>query len=93
MAKAGEPPAGITALAGCLRTHGVDCTLVDANLEAQLWLMASATNPVDTWSTRALKHREANQSALRHPATYSNVDRYQRAVYTAVIQLRNVVDG
>lgn len=80
LAKAGEPPAGIAALAGCLRTHGVDCTLVDANLEGQLWLMGSATNPVDTWSTRALKHREANLSALRHAATYSNIDRYQRAV-------------
>ncbi len=80
MAKAGEPPAGITALAGCLRAHGADCTLVDANLEAQLWLMGSATNPLDTWSTRALKHREANLSALRHPATFSNIDRYQRAV-------------
>jgi hypothetical protein len=80
MAKAGEPPAGIAALAGCLRGHGVDCTLVDANLEGQLWLMASAMNPVDTWSTRALKHREANLAALRYSATYSNIDRYQRAV-------------
>lgn len=80
LAKAGEPPAGIAALAGCLRAHGVDCTLVDANLEGQLWLMGSATNPVDTWSTRALKHREANLAALRSPATYANIDRYQRAV-------------
>ena len=80
MAKAGEPPAGITALAGCLRAHGVDCTLVDANLEAQLWLLALAKDPVDTWSIRALKHRQANLIALRQPATYGNVDRYQRAV-------------
>lgn len=79
-AKAAEPPAGIAALAGCLRGHGVDCTLVDANLECQLWLMALARDPVDTWSTRALKHREANLAALRDPATYANTDRYQRAV-------------
>ncbi|MDD2465387.1 MAG: B12-binding domain-containing radical SAM protein [Desulfobulbus sp.] len=80
LAKAAEPPAGITALAGCLHRHGVGCTLVDANLEAQLWLIESAENPVDTWSSRALKHRQKNLAALRAPATYANVDRYQRAV-------------
>ncbi|MGE4560925.1 MAG: radical SAM protein [Desulfobulbus sp.] len=80
LAKAAEPPAGITALAGCLRRHGGDCTLVDANLEGQLWLIDAAHNPADTWSTRALKHRDRNLAALRAPATYGNIDRYQRAV-------------
>ena len=80
LAKAAEPPAGITALAGYLRQHGVDSTLLDANLEAQLWLLESTRNPTDTWSTRALKHRQKNLAALRTPATYSNTDRYQRAV-------------
>ncbi|MGD9947367.1 MAG: radical SAM protein [Desulfobulbus sp.] len=80
LAKAAEPPAGITALAGCLRRHGGDCSLVDANLEAQLWLIGSAQNPLDTWGTRALKHRQENLAALRSPATYTNIDRYQRAV-------------
>ena len=80
VAKAGEPPAGIASLAGSLRSHGVDCTLMDANLEGQLWLMGSACNPVDTWSTRALKHHGANLAALRAPELYGNTDRYQRAV-------------
>ena len=34
----------------------------------------------DTWSTRAHKHRLKNLASLRTPATYSNIDRYQRAV-------------
>ena len=80
LAKAGEPPAGIATLAGCLQEHGIPCSLLDANLEGQLWLMGSACDPIDTWSTRALKHRQKNLAALRSPATYANVDRYQRAV-------------
>nr|WP_321465883.1 radical SAM protein [uncultured Desulfobulbus sp.] len=80
LAKAAEPPAGITALAGCLRRHGYACAQVDANLEAQLWLIDRAHSPTDTWSTRAHKNRKNNLAALRRPATYTNVDRYQRAV-------------
>jgi len=80
LAKAAEPPAGITALAGYLRHHGGHCALVDANLEAQLWLLDTAQSPVDTWSGRALKHRQKNLGALRTPSTYTNLDRYQRAV-------------
>lgn len=80
VAKAGEPPAGIAALAGYLRGHGMDCALWDANLEGQLFLLRQARDPEDTWSTRALRHREANLAALRTPALYRNRDRYQRAV-------------
>ena len=80
LAKAAEPPAGITALAGYLRHNGASCALVDANLEAQLWLMDTPLEPVDTWSGRALRHRRKNLAALRTPATYANLDRYQRAV-------------
>jgi hypothetical protein len=80
LAKAAEPPAGIAALAGYLRQHGAPCTQVDANLEAQLWLMDLAQDPDDTWSGRALKHRQKNLAALRTPSTYANLDRYQRAV-------------
>nr|WP_240194759.1 radical SAM protein [Desulfobulbus rhabdoformis] len=80
LAKAAEPPTGITALAGYLRGHGISCAQMDANLEIQLWLMETAENPQDTWSTRAHKHRLKNLASLRTTATYSNIDRYQRAV-------------
>jgi hypothetical protein len=80
VAKPGEPPAGIAMLAGSLRRHGVPCTLLDANLEGLLFLLGQAENPGDTWSTRALRHRDANLAALRTPARYQNTDQYQRAV-------------
>lgn len=80
MAKAGEPPAGVAYIAGSLRRHGVACTLLDANLEGLLFLRKQARDPHDTWSSRALRHGEANLTALRTPELYRNVDRYQRAV-------------
>jgi len=80
VAKPGEPPAGIAALAGSLRQHGIDCALLDANLEGLLFLLDQARDPGDTWSSRALRHREANIKALRDPVLYRYPDRYQRAV-------------
>lgn len=80
VAKPGEPPAGIAMLAGSLRRHGVPCTLLDANLECLLFLLGQAESPGDTWSTRALRHRDANLAALRTPSWYRNTDQYQRAV-------------
>jgi len=80
VAKAGEPPAGIAQLAGSLRHHGIPCTLLDANLEGMLFLVEQARGPEDTWSTRALRHRDDNLAALRASAVYHNTDQYQRAV-------------
>lgn len=82
VAKPTEPPAGIAALAGCLRHHDVACTLFDANLEGLLYLLEQAETPIpqDIWSQRALKHRDNNLAALRSPKLYRNADRYQRAV-------------
>jgi len=80
VAKPSEPPAGIAALAGSLRQQGVGCTLLDANLEGLLFLIGQASQPNDTWSNRALRHREANLAALRDPGLYRHPDRYQRAV-------------
>ncbi len=80
VAKPGEPPAGITQLAGSLRHHAVACTLLDAGLEGLLFLLNRARDPEDTWSRRALRHLDENLEALRSPALYRNPDRYQRAV-------------
>ena len=80
-AKPGEPPAGIAALAGSLRRHGLDCDLLDANLEGMLFLLdRDGERPGDAWSTRAWRNRAANAAALRAPALYHNPDRYHRAV-------------
>jgi radical SAM superfamily enzyme YgiQ (UPF0313 family) len=80
LAKACEPPAGIPRLAGFLRGNGQECTLWDANLEGQLYLLGQEQRPADTWSKRAWKNVRHNLKELRHPALYENNDRYQRGV-------------
>lgn len=80
LAKACEPPPGIAALAASLKAHGVQCRLLDANLEGQLWLLGQPQAAADTWSRRASKGREGNLAALRDIAVYRTPDRYRRAV-------------
>lgn len=79
-AKACEPPAGIARLAGALRGHGLPCTLLDANLEGQLFLLAALPVGTDTWSLRAGRNLKNNLAALRTPELYANPSRYRRAV-------------
>jgi radical SAM superfamily enzyme YgiQ (UPF0313 family) len=80
LAKACEPPAGIGRLAGALRDHGHPCTLLDANLEGQLHLLAHSLPGPDTWSRRAHRNLPAHLAALRGPGLYRDPARYQRAV-------------
>ncbi|OGU17065.1 MAG: radical SAM protein [Geobacteraceae bacterium GWC2_53_11] len=80
LAKACEPPAGIARLAAALKSHGLPCRLLDANLEGQLWLLEQPPAANDTWSRRAYKGRARNLAALRDSATYAAPDRYGRAV-------------
>lgn len=79
-AKACEPPAGIARLAGAIRGHGLPCSLLDANLEGQLFLLAAPAASKDTWSLRAGRNLQANLAALRTPELYQNPSRYRRAV-------------
>ena len=46
-AKICEPPGGVAYLAGALKRHGVKCTVIDANLEALLWLGRSCHQSSD----------------------------------------------
>ncbi len=80
VAKPCEPPAGIAALAAAVRGHGLPCTLVDANLEAQLHLLSLPPLATDTWSKRAGRNLGRNLAALRGPELYRHPDRYHRAV-------------
>ncbi len=82
-AKPSEPPAGIARLAGILARHGVEHSLLDANLEGLLYLMGirlPAGAISDTWSKRAFLHRDLNLKSLRNPGLYKSIDRYRRAV-------------
>ncbi|MCP4119284.1 MAG: radical SAM protein [Desulfobacteraceae bacterium] len=78
--KACEPPAGVALLAGALKRHNIDCTVIDANLEAQLWLARSGNHPADKWTQRAVAHYDRNLSDLRRPELYNNRDRYRQRV-------------
>jgi len=84
VAKACEPPGGIARLAGCLKEHGVGCTVLDANLEGQLRLLAEAAEPsgekFDTWTDRARRRLPEHLAALRGSKLYGNADRYRRCV-------------
>ncbi len=80
LAKGCEPPAGITRIAGFLRGNGQQCSLWDANIEGQEYLLSLEQAPEDTWSKRAWKNSKANLQALRNDTLYKNQDRYQRAV-------------
>lgn len=80
VAKACEPPAGIAGLAGALRNNGHTCTLVDMNLEGQLFLLDHPVAATDTWSRRAVRNLTGNLASLRSDALYTNFSRYQRAV-------------
>lgn len=80
VAKPCEPPAGIARLAGTLRTHGLSCSVFDANLEALLYLMHAARPKKDPWSRRACKNRRNDLEALRSPCLYTAPERYRRAV-------------
>jgi len=79
-AKTCEPPAGIARLAGTLRGHGLPCTLLDANLEGQMFLLAAPSFGTDTWSLRASRNLNDNLAALRTPELYQSPSRYRRAV-------------
>ena len=79
-AKPCEPPAGIAKLAGALKSHGISCNILDANIEGLLHLLGQAQRASDTWTRRAIKNISANIGALRDPKTYQSPDRYGRAV-------------
>lgn len=80
IAKNCEPPGGITRLAGVLRGHGFDCTVLDSSHEAFLYLLGRELTPKDTWSKRACKNKERNIQALGSWRLYDNRDRYRRCV-------------
>lgn len=80
VAKPSEPPAGIAKLAGALARHGVACRLLDANMEGALYMLQRAATASDTWSRRAIRHRDDNLAALKNREIYRSPERYARAV-------------
>lgn len=84
VSKPSEPPAGIARLSDMLNRHGIRHTVLDANLEALLYII-NRTHPQnnqdsDTWTVRSLRTVTANYEATKQLRTYKNLDRYKRAV-------------
>ena len=80
VAKPSEPPAGIAVLSAALTAYNVNHTLLDANLEGMLSLLARPFAPADTWTRRAFRNLSKNLSSLKSPRAYKNIDTYKRAV-------------
>jgi len=80
VAKPCEPPAGIARLCGALNHHGINYTVLDANLEGLLYLLNSSPGSLDTWTTRALRHLSGHLDSLRSWEAYRDEGRYRRAI-------------
>ena len=80
LAKSCEAPAGIARLAGTLRDHGLSCSLLDANIEGQLYLLAQQPAAEDTWTRRGWRAVNDNRARMRSAGLYTNPARYQRAM-------------
>lgn len=95
VSKPSEPPPGIAALVSTVRAHGLPCEVWDANLEGLLWLLHRTPQATDTWTGRALRHRDAHLAFLRHEAGYRHFERYKRAVedLSRLLEQGTPVDG
>jgi hypothetical protein len=80
IAKACDPPGGIAKLAGAASAHGIETTLLDANLESIYYLLRIPAAATDRWTLRAERNLPAHLSAIKTIDLYGHVDRYRRAV-------------
>jgi hypothetical protein len=84
-----EPPGGIAKLYGALSHHGVECRVLDCNIEGLLHLLTHSETPdenideiqTDTWGIRASRNLQNHLRLLRSRQGYhQKIDRYKRAV-------------
>ncbi len=75
-----EPPPGIARLYGALTASGARCSVIDANIEAVLYLLAQPAAGSDRWTLRAVRGREKNLASIRNRGGYAELQRYKRTV-------------
>lgn len=80
LVKPSEPPPGIARLNGALSASGLECTVLDLNIEAILHLLQAVPLQFDKWSLRAIRNRDRNLAAIRNDAVYLDTQRYKRTV-------------
>lgn len=93
VAKPCEPPAGVALLSAALKSKGLDCQVYDANIDGLLYLISSVEKAEDSWTRRALKHRDQLIADIKDPRLYTNADRYHQRVYDLNRLLAKAVDG
>lgn len=76
-----EPAAALAQLTAYLRANNEDCFPYDLNIEGLHYLLEKGSSDTDTWSKRAQKNLAKNIIKTQTLNTYSNYDRYSRAVY------------
>ncbi|MEN6473904.1 MAG: radical SAM protein [Syntrophaceae bacterium] len=80
VSKPSEPPAGLARLAGSLKLHGIDCTMIDANREILLNRNGDVAAVQDTWTRRAERNYKRHIHLLSQWSGYADHARYTRAV-------------
>ena len=75
-----EAPAALAYLQGALGHHDISSTSCDMNIEGLYFLLEKTVKATDTWSRRAIKNVQHNCNSLKSRETYTNPDRYKRAV-------------
>lgn len=67
-------------MVGTLERAGVECGVLDLNLEGLEGVMRGEVTGEDAWTRRAVSHRDRNIDAIRRGETYASPDRYSRVV-------------
>jgi hypothetical protein len=84
--KPAEPPLGVALLLAHLRRQGFAAEVIDANLEAYLYLLcpdrlsAAAGHAPPVPLRRGVRHAERSLALLRSPAALDSAERYRTAV-------------
>ena len=57
-----EPPPGLAKLGGALKYHGIDCQVIDANIEGLSFLLENAVMQPDMPPTTSIKRAQTGGS-------------------------------
>ena len=80
IAKPAEPPAGVAQIKQAMEDFGHSCTVIDANIEAQLYLINSVEHAGTPRLLSALNNREKNLHTIRTISAFNKFDHYKRSV-------------
>ena len=78
IAKPAEPPAGVAQIKQAMEDFGHSCTVIDANIEAQLYLINSVERAGTPRLLSALNNREKNLHTIRTISAFNKFDHSKR---------------